>query len=151
MPPERSGSLFGNTVGATSPAPAAGGVFDLFGQGNLFAQPVQEELSPEEHRHRHEEFLARQQQNTGAAPLYGKVQPFYRNGTLVRAATRGDGTTGEDVTHNVRTISSIPQQLTGENHPEEIEIRGEVFISSADFEKLNESMMPPARTLREPA
>ena len=69
------------------------------------------------------------------------VNLLYRNGTLVRAATRGDGTTGEDVTHNVRTIAGIPQQLTGENHPEEIEIRGEVFISSADFEKLNESMI----------
>ena len=69
------------------------------------------------------------------------VNLLYRNGTLVRAATRGDGTTGEDVTHNVRTIASIPQQLSGENHPEEIEIRGEVFISSADFEKLNESMI----------
>lgn len=83
MPPERSGSLFGNTVGATSPAPAAGGVFDLFGQGNLFAQPAQEELSPEEHRHRHEEFLARQQQALEPRPYTGKVQPFYRNGTLV--------------------------------------------------------------------
>lgn len=83
MPPERSGSLFGNTVGAASPAPAAGGVFDLFGQGNLFAQPAQEELSPEEHRHRHEEFLARQQQVLEPRPYTGKVQPFYRNGTLV--------------------------------------------------------------------
>lgn len=83
MPPERSGSLFGNTVGAASPAPAAGGVFDLFGQGNLFAQPAQEELSPEEHRHRHEEFLARQQQALEPRPYTGKVQPFYRNGTLV--------------------------------------------------------------------
>ena len=54
------------------PAPAAGGVFDLFGQGNLFAQPVQEELSPEEHRHRHEEFLARQQQTLEPRPLYGQ-------------------------------------------------------------------------------
>ena len=86
---------------------------------------------------------------TGAAPRWLTelkidglaVNLLYRNGTLVRAATRGDGTTGEDVTHNVRTIASIPQQLTGENHPEEIEIRGEVFISSADFEKLNESMI----------
>ena len=77
---------------------------------------------------------------------------LYRNGTLVRAATRGDGTTGEDVTHNVRTIASIPQQLSGKNHPEEIEIRGEVFISSADFEKLNESMIAAGKNpLREPA
>ena len=86
---------------------------------------------------------------TGAAPRWLTelkidglaVNLLYRNGTLVRAATRGDGTTGEDVTHNVRTIASIPQQLSGEGHPEEIEIRGEVFISSADFEKLNESMI----------
>ena len=86
---------------------------------------------------------------TGAAPRWLTelkidglaVNLLYRNGTLVRAATRGDGTTGEDVTHNVRTIASIPQRLSGEGHPEEIEIRGEVFISSADFEKLNESMI----------
>lgn len=58
-------------------------MFDLFGQGNLFAQPAQEELSPEEHRHRHEEFLARQQQALEPRPYTGKVQPFYRNGTLV--------------------------------------------------------------------
>ena len=69
------------------------------------------------------------------------VNLLYRNGSLVRAATRGDGTTGEDVTHNVLTIGTIPTRLAGENHPEEIEIRGEVFISSADFLKLNESMV----------
>ena len=48
---------------------------------------------------------------------------------------------GEDVTHNVRTIASIPQKLAGENHPAELEVRGEVFISSADFKKLNEKMV----------
>lgn len=69
------------------------------------------------------------------------VNLLYRNGTLVRAATRGDGTTGEDVTHNVRTIASIPQKLAGEGHPEEIEIRGEVFISSSDFSELNKKMV----------
>jgi len=69
------------------------------------------------------------------------VNLLYRNGVLVRAATRGDGTTGEDVTHNVRTIASIPQKLAGENHPAELEVRGEVFISSADFKKLNEKMV----------
>ena len=69
------------------------------------------------------------------------VNLLYRNGVLVRAATRGDGTTGEDVTHNVRTISTIPQRLSGQNHPEEIEIRGEVFISSADFKSLNEKIV----------
>lgn len=69
------------------------------------------------------------------------VNLLYRNGKLVRAATRGDGTTGEDVTHNVLTIKSIPTALAGEGHPEEIEIRGEIFISSADFTALNESMV----------
>ena len=69
------------------------------------------------------------------------VNLLYRNGVLVRAATRGDGTTGEDVTHNVRTIATIPQRLSGQNHPEEIEIRGEVFISSADFKSLNEKIV----------
>ena len=69
------------------------------------------------------------------------VNLLYRNGALVRAATRGDGTTGEDVTHNVRTIATIPQWLSGQNHPEEIEIRGEVFISSADFKALNEKIV----------
>ena len=69
------------------------------------------------------------------------VNLLYRNGALVRAATRGDGTTGEDVTHNVRTIATIPQRLSGQNHPKEIEIRGEVFISSADFKALNEKIV----------
>ncbi|MDO4898369.1 MAG: NAD-dependent DNA ligase LigA [Rothia sp. (in: high G+C Gram-positive bacteria)] len=69
------------------------------------------------------------------------VNLLYRNGQLVRAATRGDGATGEDVTHNVLTIKSIPRQLAGQNHPAEIEIRGEIFISSADFKVLNETMV----------
>lgn len=69
------------------------------------------------------------------------VNLLYRHGRLVRAATRGDGTTGEDVTHNVRTIATIPQQLSGESHPAELEVRGEVFISSADFKALNEKMV----------
>lgn len=69
------------------------------------------------------------------------VNLLYRNGELVRAATRGDGTTGEDITHNVLTIKSIPRVLTGENMPAEMEIRGEVFIPSKDFARLNESMV----------
>ncbi len=73
------------------------------------------------------------------------VNLLYRNGDLVRAATRGDGTTGEDITHNVATIKDIPQQLTGENLPEEVEIRGEVFISSKDFRKLNEQIVEEGR------
>lgn len=69
------------------------------------------------------------------------VSLTYRDGVLVRAATRGDGVTGEDVTHNVRTIGSIPQRLSGDGYPAFFEVRGEVFIASSDFVKLNESMV----------
>ncbi|MDY3048537.1 MAG: NAD-dependent DNA ligase LigA [Rothia sp. (in: high G+C Gram-positive bacteria)] len=69
------------------------------------------------------------------------VSLLYRQGKLVRAATRGDGRVGEDVTHNVLTIAQIPTQLAGQNHPEELEVRGEVFISSADFQALNQQMV----------
>lgn len=69
------------------------------------------------------------------------VSLTYRDGVLVRAATRGDGVTGEDVTHNVRTIGSIPQRLSGDGYPAFFEVRGEVFIASDDFVKLNESMV----------
>jgi DNA ligase (NAD+) len=61
----------------------------------------------------------------------------YENGTLVRAATRGDGETGEDVTQNIKTIRSIPLKLNGNHFPERIEIRGEIILSIKDFEKLN--------------
>ncbi|MHA7263228.1 NAD-dependent DNA ligase LigA [Arthrobacter sp. TMN-37] len=69
------------------------------------------------------------------------VNLLYRNGELVRAATRGDGVTGEDITHNVLTIASIPRRLTGDDVPEEVEVRGEVFIPSKDFAALNERMV----------
>lgn len=69
------------------------------------------------------------------------VNLLYRDGVLVRAATRGDGTTGEDVTHNVATIKDIPQKLHGSGFPAEVEIRGEVFIGSKDFLALNEVMV----------
>ena len=61
----------------------------------------------------------------------------YENGLLVRAATRGDGATGEDVTHNVRTIDSIPLKLMGSDYPLVLEVRGEVYMSKAGFEALN--------------
>ncbi|MFC7402978.1 NAD-dependent DNA ligase LigA [Citricoccus sp. GCM10030269] len=66
------------------------------------------------------------------------VNLLYRDGRLVRAATRGDGTTGEDVTHNVMTIQDIPQRLSGSGWPEELEVRGEIFMPSADFRVFNE-------------
>ncbi|MBV1780265.1 NAD-dependent DNA ligase LigA [Paeniglutamicibacter sp. ABSL32-1] len=69
------------------------------------------------------------------------VNLLYRNGKLVRAATRGDGTTGEDVTHNVLTIKTIPTQLAGDSWPEEVEVRGEIFIPSADFAAYNEALI----------
>ncbi len=69
------------------------------------------------------------------------VNLLYRDGVLVRAATRGDGTTGEDITHNVATIKDIPQRLHGSGFPAEVEIRGEVFIASVDFAALNERMV----------
>ncbi len=61
----------------------------------------------------------------------------YRNGRLHRALTRGDGTRGDDVTHNIRTIRSIPLQLQGEHIPPEFEIRGEVILPAEGFETLN--------------
>ncbi|MCW7547446.1 NAD-dependent DNA ligase LigA [Photorhabdus sp. APURE] len=66
------------------------------------------------------------------------VSLLYENGELVRAATRGDGTTGENITSNIRTICAIPLRLFGESIPARIEIRGEVFMPQKGFEKLNE-------------
>ncbi len=60
----------------------------------------------------------------------------YESGTLVMAATRGDGQVGEDVTANVRTIADIPQQITG-NIPDVFEVRGEVYMSKSDFDAIN--------------
>lgn len=65
------------------------------------------------------------------------VSLLYRDGKLVRAATRGDGTTGEDVTSNIRTIKSIPLALRTTGFPARLEVRGEVFMSKSGFEELN--------------
>ncbi|MGV6817442.1 MAG: NAD-dependent DNA ligase LigA [Thiotrichales bacterium] len=62
----------------------------------------------------------------------------YEHGELVRAATRGDGTTGEDITQNVRTIESVPLRLLGEDRPAVLEVRGEVYMPKAGFEALNQ-------------
>ncbi|BCW82106.1 DNA ligase A [Arthrobacter sp. NicSoilC5] len=69
------------------------------------------------------------------------VNLLYRDGKLVRAATRGDGTTGEDITHNLLTIKEIPQELRGGGFPAEMEVRGEVFIPSKAFAEFNEALI----------
>ncbi|VEJ09274.1 NAD-dependent DNA ligase LigA [Actinobacillus delphinicola] len=66
------------------------------------------------------------------------VSILYENGKLVRAATRGDGQTGEDITANVRTIRNIPLQLLTDNPPARLEVRGEIFMPHQAFENLNE-------------
>ena len=66
------------------------------------------------------------------------VSILYVNGILTQAATRGDGTTGEDITANIRTIRNIPLQLLTDNPPARLEVRGEVFMPHTGFERLNE-------------
>jgi len=63
----------------------------------------------------------------------------YENGVFVQGTTRGDGYTGEDVTHNLRTLRSIPMRLHGEKSPKLLEVRGEVLMFKQDFEKLNKA------------
>ncbi|MGE0081037.1 MAG: NAD-dependent DNA ligase LigA [Thiohalomonadaceae bacterium] len=65
------------------------------------------------------------------------VSLLYEHGVLVRAATRGDGTTGEDITQNVRTIPSVPLKLIGRGWPTRLEVRGEVFMSKQGLAELN--------------
>ena len=61
----------------------------------------------------------------------------YRSGVLEQAATRGDGSTGEDITHNARTIDSVPLRLRGTDYPQLLEVRGEVYMPKAGFEAYN--------------
>lgn len=68
------------------------------------------------------------------------ISLLYEDGHLVRGATRGDGQTGEDVTHNVRTIESVPLRLRGSGHPPRLEVRGEIYLPKAGFERLNERL-----------
>ncbi len=65
------------------------------------------------------------------------ISLVYRKGQFELAATRGDGQTGEDVTHNVRTITDVPSRLLGQGWPELLEVRGEVYMAKSDFEALN--------------
>ncbi len=66
------------------------------------------------------------------------VSLLYEDGVLQRGATRGDGTTGEDITHNVRTVRSIPLRLRGDDYPPLLEVRGEIYMPRAGFDALNE-------------
>jgi len=65
------------------------------------------------------------------------VSLLYEQGQLVRGATRGDGSSGEDITSNVRTIRSIPLQLQGDDWPKQLEVRGEIYLPKAGFERMN--------------
>jgi DNA ligase (NAD+) len=68
------------------------------------------------------------------------ISILYENGIFIRAATRGDGETGEDVTQNVRTIKSVPLHLLGEGWPAKLEVRGEIYMPKAGFEAFNAKM-----------
>jgi DNA ligase (NAD+) len=91
----------------------------------------------------------RVERDVGAVPAYLcelkvdglAINLVYEGGRLVRGATRGDGRTGEDVTPNVRTIVNVPDQLVGDDIPELLEVRGEVFFPVARFEELNASLV----------
>ena len=67
----------------------------------------------------------------------------YKNGSLVRGLSRGDGKEGEDITNNLKTIKDIPQHISSKDFPEEIDIRGEVFIQNSDFEFLKDKFANP--------
>src|SRR4051794_28669726 len=91
----------------------------------------------------------RVERDAGTAPAYLcelkvdglAVSLVYQKGRLVRGATRGDGRTGEDVTPNVRTIENVPDRLTGDDVPDVLEVRGEVFFPVERFEALNASLV----------
>jgi DNA ligase (NAD+) len=91
-------------------------------------------------------FVQRLEEKLDTRPIEFSVEPkidglavslCYENGIFKQAATRGDGVTGEDVTHALRTIKSVPMRLHGTEHPPLVEVRGEVFMHRATFEALN--------------
>jgi DNA ligase (NAD+) len=96
-----------------------------------WADRVAAELGPPDNTHSPYHFLCELKVDGLAVNL------TYENGRLTRAATRGDGRTGEDITPNVRTISDIPERLAGDRVPELVEIRGEVYFPGEKFEELN--------------
>ncbi|MDJ0750995.1 MAG: NAD-dependent DNA ligase LigA [Woeseiaceae bacterium] len=106
--------------------------------GNVFAE--------EELLEFHERVAEKLEFEDGAESLQYAAEPkldglavslMFEDGVFVRAATRGDGTTGEDITHNVRTIASVPLRLLGDGYPGVLEVRGEVFMPRAGFEAFN--------------
>ncbi|MCH9693742.1 MAG: NAD-dependent DNA ligase LigA [Gammaproteobacteria bacterium] len=104
-------------------------------------------FSPEELNEFHSRVLDRLEMDAGSTLQYAAepkldgaaVSLLYEDGVLVRGATRGDGTNGEDITHNVRTIESIPLRLMGSGYPRRLEVRGEVFMPKAGFDAYNEN------------
>ena len=103
-------------------------------------------FAEDELREFHRRVTDRLELETGADELRYTAEPkldgaavslLYEDGRLVRGATRGDGTTGEDITHNVRTIDAIPLRLMGSGYPASLEVRGEVFMPKAGFEAYN--------------
>ena len=68
---------------------------------------------------------------------------IYINGKFTKGLSRGDGTEGEDITQNLKTINDIPQKITAKNFPKEIDIRGEVFIENNDFKTINDKFANP--------
>ncbi|MFO7755784.1 MAG: NAD-dependent DNA ligase LigA [Bacteroidales bacterium] len=95
------------------------------------------------------EFTRRVSRSLGREPEYvcelkydgASISLTYKKGILVSALTRGDGETGDEVTNNVRTIRSIPIRLRGDDYPEELIARGEIFLPADSFRKLNEEIM----------
>ena len=103
-------------------------------------------FAPDELREFHRRVTDRLELEEGADQLCYAAEPkldgaavslLYENGQLVRGATRGDGTTGEDITHNVRTIDAVPLRLIGKDYPPTLEVRGEVFMPKAGFVAYN--------------
>ncbi len=97
-----------------------------------FDQRLKDRLGPQAGKHKEIQYVAEPKLDGVAVNLR------YESGSLVLASTRGDGNRGEDVTHNVRTISSIPLSLYGENLPSLIEVRGEVFMPKSGFLSYNQ-------------
>jgi DNA ligase (NAD+) len=95
------------------------------------------------------DFMSRAQEKSNLQNIAFCIEPkldglaasiIYENGLLIQAATRGDGQTGENVTENVKTIKGLPLKLRGENIPALLEVRGEVFMLKAGFNKLNKKL-----------